>query len=154
MHIKYVPQGEFNIYEARSSTTRIHYQHLHYLRTNNRRLLLVSWSRVSWTHRVLVVLKHLGFGFEVVCGWHRVFIPAVPLFQDVCVQPRLHSCIQDHLELCGFHLPRHSDAAVLFSHQSLKRKEGKGAGKVRRRERKCVSSRSFSGSIFWISGAG
>lgn len=80
----------------------------------------------SCTHRVLVVLEHLGFGFEVVCGWHRVFIPAVPLLQDVCVQPRLHSCIQDHLKLGRLHLPRHSDGAVLFSHQTLKRRRERG----------------------------
>lgn len=85
------------------------------------------------THRVLVVLKHLGFGFEVVCGWHRVFIPAVPLFQDVCVQPRLHSCIQDHLELRRLHLPRHSDAAVLFSHQTLVEEGSKKKDRGQRR---------------------
>lgn len=115
------------------------------------------WQYVGWTHRVLVVLKHLGFGFEVVCGWHRVFVPAVPLFQNVCVQPRLHGCIQDHLKLCWFYLPRHSDASVLFSHQTLKcRKQGRNLReKESEREREEMSIIIiFQGSTFWLSSAG
>lgn len=91
----------------------------------------MSEYQSCWTYWVLVVLEHLGFGLEVVCGWYRVFIPAVPLFQNVGVQAGFHRCIQDHLELCGFHLPRHSDAPVFFSHQPL-RKGRKEAERDRR----------------------
>lgn len=92
---------------------------LHMFANRQKGILIRTWS-ADRTHRVLVVLQHLGFGFEVVCGWHRVFIPAVPLLQNVGVQPRLHGRVQDHLELRRLHLARHSDAAVLFTHQTLR----------------------------------
>lgn len=53
----------------------------------------------------------------------------------MCVQPRLHSCVQDHLKLRRLHVPWHSDAAVLFPHQTLCGEGRKGRqreGKVRK----------------------